>query len=77
MINDLADEDLRGRYNAVFNLSAQIGQILGPAITGWLLGGGNGTRTRQLNEKPKIGFRLVSPSAEVPHGLLRVRLSAP
>ncbi|TDP88898.1 MFS transporter [Labedaea rhizosphaerae] len=42
LINDLADADLRGRYNAVFNLSSQVGQIVGPAVAGWLLGGGNG-----------------------------------
>jgi MFS family permease len=39
LINDLAPEQLRGRYNAVFNLSTQIGQIVGPAFAGWLLGG--------------------------------------
>jgi MFS family permease len=42
MINDLADDELRGRYNAVFNMSTQIGQIAGPAMAGWLLSGGNG-----------------------------------
>jgi Major Facilitator Superfamily len=42
MINDLADDELRGRYNAVFNMSTQFGQIAGPAMAGWLLGGGNG-----------------------------------
>ncbi|WP_086663571.1 MFS transporter [Lentzea kentuckyensis] len=42
MINDLAPEGVRGRYNAVFNLSTQLGQIAGPAAAGWLLGGGHG-----------------------------------
>jgi MFS family permease len=42
MINDLADDELRGRYNAVFNMSTQIGQIVGPAVAGLLLGGGHG-----------------------------------
>ncbi|MFI9388347.1 MFS transporter [Kutzneria sp. NPDC052558] len=39
LINDLAPDHLRGRYNAVFNLSTQIGQIVGPALAGLLLGG--------------------------------------
>lgn len=38
LVNDLASDRLRGRYNAVFNLSWQVGSIAGPPITGWTLG---------------------------------------
>jgi MFS family permease len=38
--NDLAPDELRGRYNAVFNMSGQVGMIAGPALAGWLLAAG-------------------------------------
>lgn len=40
MSNDLATDRLRGRYNAVFNMSGQVGMIAGPALTGWMLAAG-------------------------------------
>jgi MFS family permease len=40
MVNDLAPGELRGRYNAVFNLSWQTGLVLGPALAGVALGQG-------------------------------------
>jgi MFS family permease len=42
LINDLAPDDLRGRYNAIFSLSNQIGPILAPAMAGLALGHGLG-----------------------------------
>ncbi|MFR9775740.1 MFS transporter [Micromonospora sp. MS34] len=39
LINDLAPERLRGRYNAIFSLSNQIGPVLAPALAGIALGG--------------------------------------
>ena len=42
MVNDLAPEALRGRYNAVFNLSWQGGLAVGPALAGIALGQGLG-----------------------------------
>ena len=42
LINDLAPDDLRGRYNAIFSLSNQIGPILAPALAGLALGHGLG-----------------------------------
>ncbi|MEU9824541.1 MFS transporter [Micromonospora chersina] len=42
LINDLAPERLRGRYNAIFSLSNQVGPILAPALAGFALGNGAG-----------------------------------
>ena len=38
IVNDIAPDELRGRYNAVFTLSWQIGPVIGPAIAGAALG---------------------------------------
>ena len=40
LVNDLAPDALRGRYNAVFNLSWQVGPIMGPAVVGAMLNRG-------------------------------------
>lgn len=40
IINDLAPDRLRGRYNAIFSLSNQIGPVAAPAIAGAALGYG-------------------------------------
>ncbi len=40
IVNDLAPEQLRGRYNAIGSLSWSIAGTLGPAMTGILLGAG-------------------------------------
>jgi MFS family permease len=42
IVNDVAPDELRGRYNAVFTLSWQIGPVIGPAIAGVALGHGQG-----------------------------------
>ncbi len=42
LVNDLAPEALRARYNGVFNLSTQVGTVVGPAVAGALLAGGHG-----------------------------------
>jgi MFS family permease len=42
LVNDLAPSTLRGRYNAVFTLSWQIGPVIGPALAGLMLGHGFG-----------------------------------
>jgi MFS family permease len=42
LLNDLAPDGLRGRYNAVFNLSLQIGPILAPILSGSALAYGLG-----------------------------------
>ncbi|MGC4806866.1 MFS transporter [Micromonospora sp. DT233] len=41
VINDLAPDHLRGRYNAVFSLSYQIGPVAAPAIAGAAIGFGH------------------------------------
>jgi MFS family permease len=38
LVNDLAPNALRGRYNAVFALSWQVGPVMGPALAGLMLG---------------------------------------
>jgi MFS family permease len=40
LVNGLATDTLRGRYNALFNLAWQVGPIVGPAIAGLLIGNG-------------------------------------
>jgi MFS family permease len=42
IVNDLAPPTLRGRYNAVFTLSWQVGPVMGPALAGFLLGESRG-----------------------------------
>jgi MFS family permease len=42
MVNDLAPDHLRGRYNASYSLVFSIGNIVGPALAGFLLGAGLG-----------------------------------
>lgn len=42
IVNDLAPTALRGRYNAVFTLSWQVGPVIGPALAGFLLGESRG-----------------------------------
>jgi MFS family permease len=37
LVNDLAPEPLRGRYNAVFALSQQVGPVVAPALGGFAL----------------------------------------
>ena len=38
LVNDLASDALRNRYNAVFNLSWQAGAVIGPPLAGVALG---------------------------------------
>ena len=38
IVNDLAPDDLRGRYNALYSTSWAVGHIVGPAIVGVALG---------------------------------------
>jgi MFS family permease len=49
IVNDLAPEELRGRYNAVHSLAWSAGHIVGPALAGFLLG-------RALGEEFFIGL---------------------
>jgi MFS family permease len=42
VINDVAPDQLRGRYNAVYHLSAQVAPLAAPALAGWALGHGLG-----------------------------------
>ena len=42
VINDVAPAHLRGRYNAVYHLSAQVAPLAAPALAGWALGHGLG-----------------------------------
>ncbi len=43
LVNDLASDRLRGRYNAVYTLSLTTGYIVGPAVAGLALGSGHAT----------------------------------
>jgi MFS family permease len=42
IVQDLADDDTRGRYVAVFSLAWQVGPMIGPAIAGAALASGHG-----------------------------------
>ena len=42
IVNDVASEDVRGRYVAVYSTSWQIGPMIGPAVAGAALGAGAG-----------------------------------
>ncbi len=42
IVNDVAAEDVRGRYVAVYSTSWQIGPMIGPAVAGAALGAGAG-----------------------------------
>lgn len=42
IVNDVATEDVRGRYVAVYSTSWQVGPMIGPAIAGAALGAGAG-----------------------------------
>jgi MFS family permease len=42
LINDLAPEELRGRYNAFLSVTWNVAGVLGPALAGVLLGSGRG-----------------------------------
>lgn len=43
LVNDLAPDDIRGRYNAAFSLTFSIGRVFGPALGGLFLGAGQGS----------------------------------
>jgi MFS family permease len=45
IVNDLAPENLRGRYNAVYTLAWSVGAVIGPPVATFFLGAGLG---RQL-----------------------------
>ncbi len=40
IVNDLASEDMRGRYNALQGMTWTVGSIVGPAMAGMLIGHG-------------------------------------
>jgi MFS family permease len=71
IVNDLADEEARGRYVAVYSLSWQAGPMIGPAIADVALAAGNGgplllglTLACALAAQAAIGFeRLLPPGA--------------
>lgn len=43
LVNDLAPDDIRGRYNASYSLTWSLGNITGPAVAGFMLGAGRPT----------------------------------
>ena len=42
LVNDLAPDHLRGRYNAVSTGAFSLAAIIAPVVAGWLIGSGNG-----------------------------------
>jgi MFS family permease len=43
LVNDLAPDELRGRYNGLYTLAWTLGLVVGPAIAGVTLSSGHGT----------------------------------
>jgi len=43
LVNDLARDELRGRYNGLYTLAWTTGLVIGPALAGVTLDGGHGT----------------------------------
>jgi MFS family permease len=43
LVNDLAPDHLRGRYNALSTAAFSLAAIVAPVIAGWLIGNGGGT----------------------------------
>lgn len=44
LVNDIAPDHLRGRYNAVSSVTWQLSSVIGPAVAGRMLGAGLGTQ---------------------------------
>jgi MFS family permease len=42
IVHDVGPDELRGRYNAVYNFSWQLGPVIGPALAGFAIGAGHG-----------------------------------
>ncbi|GAA2876598.1 MFS transporter [Streptosporangium fragile] len=42
LVNDLASDSTRGRYNGAYTLAGTLGQVVGPAMAGVALAGGHG-----------------------------------
>lgn len=68
LVNDLAPDRLRGRYNAVYTLALTTGYILGPAIAGVALGAGHGT---------VLFLALIGACVAAAFGALRLQRSLP
>ena len=60
IVNDLAAEEFRGRYVAVYSMSWQAGPMIGPAIAGIALGAGQGV---PLLAGLAVGCALAAPAA--------------
>jgi MFS family permease len=61
LVNDLAPNTLRGRYNAVFTLSWQVGPVIGPALAGFMLGRGLGDELLLLLTAACLAVALCVP----------------
>ena len=42
LVNDLAPDHLRGRYNALSTAAFSLASIIAPVVAGWLIGNGAG-----------------------------------
>jgi MFS family permease len=69
IVNDLAPEQLRGRYVAVYSLSWQGGPMIGPAVAGLALGAGQGV--------PLLAMLALSCALAAPIAIAYERLLPP
>lgn len=60
LVNDLAPDDIRGRYNAGYSLTWSVGNIGGPALAGFMLGADLGTELFVLSALVCGGVALYS-----------------
>lgn len=79
MLNDLAPDALRGRYNAAYSFTFSAGHIVGPALAGWFLGAGRGDEWFALLAVASVAVIVLVRNLErhVPEGANRVTEESP
>ncbi|MDQ4125909.1 MAG: MFS transporter, partial [Actinomycetota bacterium] len=79
MLNDLAPDALRGRYNAAYSFTFSAGHVVGPALAGWFLGAGRGEEWFALLAAASVAVIALVRNLErhVPEGANRVTEESP
>ena len=67
MVNDLAPDHLRGRYNAVMSIAWQSASVVGPAVAGILIGHGWNVSYIAMLVVGCVRGRLARPGRRAPH----------
>jgi MFS family permease len=79
MLNDLAPDALRGRYNAAYSFTFSVGHIVGPAVAGVFLGRGWGDELFALLAVTSLAALMLVRNLErhLPEGANRVTEETP